>query len=138
MYLNSYIEDDEDATIIPLRTYDDAKLLALRCLPASPYSDDLCFEINVASPSVQSQSRFQVSIEQVLRFVGEHESSNRTELQDVNGDGLIAFEKIDSIGHLRVSIKLGSPWSDQARVTFETDQTAVVVFAEDLQRLVES
>ncbi|QIM16922.1 hypothetical protein G7067_11765 [Leucobacter insecticola] len=137
MVLNSIIECEAGDDCVLLRTHDEAKILVLHRAPASPYSDNLTFELEAGSPTVRGKGPFQISVEQVTRFIDEYEEVSKAELQDVNGDGTITFDKIDLIGHVRVTIQLGGPWSNQARIAFDTDQTALTSFAEDLRSFLE-
>ncbi|MHA3724072.1 hypothetical protein ACXR2T_09360 [Leucobacter sp. HY1910] len=117
--------------MITLNTYDDAQLLTLAEAPASEYNSDLCFSLTVASPMVRASSPFQVSQSRLSLFLGQTAQDEVT-LHDENGDGLIKVLKEDSLGHYRITVEVGGPWDDQARVSFKTDQTAISSFFHSL------
>ena len=121
--------------LISLNTYEDTKQLALTPRPSSEYNDDLHFILDVAGASIRGTVRFQLSRLTLRSFIEGVASSLEGELVDENGDGSINFTRIDTIGHLKVVTKIGGLWADQATITFETDQTALTSFADDLRRL---
>lgn len=135
MIINSKISASDEGAI-KLETHDEAKLLLLVELEPNPYTGDTCFRLDSASASIQATGSIQISKSQFENFEEGWERNGGGELCDENGDSRIVFESTDSLGHFKVSISVGGPWSDQASISFETDQTAVTPFVSALKRLI--
>jgi len=117
---------------IILQTHDENKVLTFASLPDGSYDKDLHFAMRVASGRVSAVSQFQVSEGRLDAFVRSSQEPEAT-LFDENGDASIKFEATDSIGHYLVTVEVGGPWSDQAKISFQTDQTAIREFVRDLE-----
>lgn len=123
---------NDEQSVIKLETNDESKRLLLRQENPDPYTGDLCFRIEVASATVKASGPFQISPAGLSTFQEAWEADKKGEIQDVNGDGRILLETIDQLGHFKVTVQVGGPWADQAQVSFETDQTAVIPFIDSL------
>ena len=128
----SLSEPGEPGRSIVLQTHDENKVLTFVSRPDGSYDRDLHFAMRVASGSVSAVSQFQVSEDRLDAFLLSLQESEST-LFDENGDASIKFEAIDSIGHYLVTVEVGGPWADQAKVSFQTDQTAIREFVRDLE-----
>ncbi|QIK62564.1 hypothetical protein G7068_04575 [Leucobacter viscericola] len=121
---------------IKLETNDNSKQLLLQQKAPDPYTGDLCFRIDVASATVQASGPFQISPAGLSAFQDAWHANKKAELLDVNGDGRILLETIDQLGHFKVTVQVGGPWADQAQLSFDTDQTAVIPFIDAVRSAV--
>lgn len=139
--MTSSSQTSEATSLLPqeirLQTHSEDKILNLNAV--SQDQDEqytyILFEVFVSGPLVQANERFVVSTEELNEFTAYLLESSESTINDENGRGSITVSRKDSLGHFRVEVQVGGIEEDQARVSFDTDQTAATTFQNDIKRL---
>jgi predicted aspartyl protease len=134
-------QTSEASSLLPqeirLQTHSEDKMLNLNAV--SQDQDEhytyILFEVFVSGPLIHANERFVVSTEELNEFTAYLLESSESTINDENGRGSITVSRKDSLGHFRVEVQVGGIEEDQARVSFDTDQTAISTLQKDLQQL---
>lgn len=122
---------------LSLQTFDENKVLEL-FLEADERDSVfryIRFGVKTEGPRISASGSLMAADVHICEFAQEVEAGNRFVIYDIGGESSISMGPTDQRGHFEVSIWVGNIEADRAWISFETDQTAVMPFVKNLERI---